>query len=121
MYLQRIDCFCFTELTSNASSGNDVFRDAALNADLPDQPTFSGDFSTNKGRREDAMKQLIASVPTESKDIAKMDRKYLENAIRDFSGAAGAVKASPDGMFSTLWSFKLFANGFSQAIGSCAA
>lgn len=93
-----------SKLTCLTFRGTDVFRDAAANEDLPDQPTFSGDFSTSKGRREDAMKQLIASVPTESKDIAKMDRKYLENAIRDFSGAAGAVKASPDGMFSALWS-----------------
>lgn len=46
------------------------------------------------------MKQLIASVPTESKDIAKMDRKYLESAIKDFTGT-GAVRPAPDGMIST--------------------
>lgn len=48
---------------TNTSSlwGNDVFKEAARNADLPDQPTFD-----KTGRRADAMKQLIASVPTEA-------------------------------------------------------
>lgn len=41
--------------------GSNIIRDAAANEHLPDQPTFQG-----TGRRLEAMKQLIAGVPTES-------------------------------------------------------
>ena len=50
----------------------------------------------HKGKREDAMKQLIASVPIEDQEIAKSDQKYLDQAIKDFTGQA-SVKPAPDG------------------------
>lgn len=63
------------------------------------------------------MKQLIASVPTESRDTAKYDQKYLDAAIRDFTGT-GSVKAAPDGnwyvrgMRTTLKHYQILGTAF---------
>jgi hypothetical protein len=75
----------------NTTRNNDVFNDAAQNRHLPNQPTY--DPTTLKAR---ALKNLIASVPEEYRPIAKADKKYLEDATRDFTGY-GAVRAADDG------------------------
>lgn len=71
--------------------GTDIFRDTAANEHLPDQPTFE-----NATRRQDAMKQLITGVPMEGRDMAKYDKKALDDAIKEFNGH-GSVKPAPDG------------------------
>lgn len=43
------------------------------------------------------MKQLIASVPMESRDMARYDQKYLDKVIKeDFTGQ-GSVKPAEGG------------------------
>lgn len=78
-------------LNSASMRGNDIFRDAAQNRDLPSQPTFDP-----TSRKDQALKGLIASVPEEFRPIAKADRKYLDDAIKNFTGFA-AVKPADDG------------------------
>ena len=78
-----------TNITSIVST--DVFADTAKVAGLANQPMFD-----KAGRRPDALKQLIASVPTESKKIAQVDKRYLDEAIKAFTGH-GTVRASTDG------------------------
>ena len=81
--------------------GSDVFRDTAATRHLPDQPGFTGDFTEKKGRREDALKQLLASVPEESKEIAASDKAYLNSCVRDFTGHASVRPANDNN-----WSVK---------------
>jgi hypothetical protein len=81
-------------LNSFSMRGNDIFEDAAHNRDLPDQPTFEA-----TTRKDKALKSLIASVPEECRPIAKVDRKYLDEAMRHFTGHA-AVKPADDGNWS---------------------
>ncbi|KAF2451686.1 hypothetical protein P171DRAFT_401395 [Karstenula rhodostoma CBS 690.94] len=69
----------------------DVFRQQA-GEDAPDQPTFS---SRNKA---DALKELIASVPTEHQKSARDDTAALLRATKDFDGR-GACKADGGGMW----------------------
>ncbi|KAJ9628043.1 hypothetical protein H2203_003265 [Taxawa tesnikishii (nom. ined.)] len=78
----------------NNMMGTDVFRDAAVNANFADQPEMQ--FST---RRPDALKSLIASVPIENRKIANTDKKYLDDAIKDFAGTH-SVKPATDGNWS---------------------
>lgn len=78
-------------LNSTSIRDNDIFENAAHNRDLPDQPTF--EFTT---RKDKALKSLIASVPEECRPIAKVDKKYLDDAMRQFTGQ-GAVKPADDG------------------------
>lgn len=81
-----------TQMTNLGSLlGNDVFGDAEATANLPAQPAFFG-----QTRRNDAMKELIASVPGESMHIGKSDKKYLDDAIKSFTGHA-SVKPNQDG------------------------
>lgn len=70
---------------------NDVFADTEATADLGPQPTFE-----NTTRRNNALKQLVASVPNEDTDIAKADMKFLEKALKDFTGV-GSVRVGSDG------------------------
>lgn len=74
--------------------GNDVFHATAATAGLATQPSF--DLTNQSKRRDNALAQLIASVPEESTNVAKADRRYLENAIKDFTGHA-SVTPAPDG------------------------
>ncbi|KAK5165240.1 uncharacterized protein LTR77_009338 [Saxophila tyrrhenica] len=69
-----------------------VFRDAVAAAELPSQPKFSG-----TRRRNEALKQLMASVPDESRGTARSDKKFLTDAIEAFNGGGHAVKATTDG------------------------
>ena len=82
-------------LNMTSMRNNDVFEDTAQNQDLPNQPTF-GPTSTKKAK---ALKDLIASVPEEYRPIAKADKKYLEDATKDFTGR-GVVNPAPDGNWS---------------------
>jgi SNF2 family DNA or RNA helicase len=67
-----------TNLASVRSTN--VFQDAEAVAHLGDQPVFS------ERRRPDALKQLIASVPQESRKIASADKKFLDEACKAFNG-----------------------------------
>ncbi|KAL5399978.1 hypothetical protein PMIN06_012687 [Paraphaeosphaeria minitans] len=75
----------------NSLMYSDVFRQQA-NEDAPEQPTFS---STKKA---DALKELIASVPTEHQKSAKDDTQALLRATKDFDGR-GSCKADGRGMW----------------------
>ncbi|KXT07965.1 hypothetical protein AC579_8596 [Pseudocercospora musae] len=70
--------------------GTNVFKDTLQNAGKPDQPTF------DKRRKDDALKQLIASVPSENRKIASADKKYLLHSTKAFTGQ-GACFPSQDG------------------------
>jgi hypothetical protein len=70
---------------------SDVFRQQASD-DAPEQPTFT---SRNK---QDALKQLIASVPTEHQKSVKDDTAALLRATKDFDGR-GSCKADGSGMW----------------------
>ncbi|KAK3684392.1 hypothetical protein LTR37_020327 [Vermiconidia calcicola] len=83
------------EMTNlNSIFGNDVFQDTAATRNLAEQPTFTQE----KGRRADALKSLIASVPSESVDVAKADKRYLDAAMKDFTGHA-SVTPAPGGLW----------------------
>lgn len=73
--------------------GNNVFEDAARMRDVPDQPIFGSDHDK---RKDKALRSLIASVPEEYRPVAKTDKKYLEDAMKDFTGR-GAVTPADDG------------------------
>ena len=85
-------------LNMSSVRNTDVFEDTAQNQDLPNQPTFGPTFepSTKKAK---ALKDLIASVPEEYRPIAKADKKYLDDATKDFTGR-GVVNPAPDGNWS---------------------
>lgn len=70
---------------------SDVFRQQAAE-DAPEQPTFSS------RRKDDALKELIASVPTEHQKSAKDDTAALLRATKDFDGR-GSCKADGNGMW----------------------
>ncbi|KAM3424545.1 hypothetical protein BST61_g6541 [Cercospora zeina] len=92
--------------------GTNVFKDTEKNANLHNQPNFSG-----TKRKADALKQLIASVPQENRKIAAADKRFLDEACKSFNGT-GAVKASPDGnwlvkgMKSTLKHYQVLGTAF---------
>lgn len=69
---------------------NDVFRDQAAE-DAAEQPTFTAT------RKDHALKELIASVPLESRDAARSDKAALLAATRDLDGR-GAAKPK-DGLW----------------------
>jgi SNF2 family DNA or RNA helicase len=85
-------------LNLSSMRNNDVFEDTAQNQDLPNQPSFAPTFEP-KTKKAKALKDLIASVPEEYRPIAKADKKYLDDATKDFTGK-GAVKPAPDGNWS---------------------
>jgi SNF2 family DNA or RNA helicase len=85
-------------LNTASMRNNDVFEDAAQNADLPNQPTFGPTFDPTT-KKAKALKDLIASVPEEYRPIAKADKKYLDDATKDFTGR-GVVNPAPDGNWS---------------------
>lgn len=80
-------------LNTTGILGNNVFEDAARMRDVPDQPIFGSDHDK---RKDKALKSLIASVPEEYRPVAKTDKKYLEDAMKDFTGR-GAVTPADDG------------------------
>ncbi|KAI7238632.1 hypothetical protein KC330_g2487 [Hortaea werneckii] len=74
--------------------GTNVFSDAAAASHLPAAAEHSGG-----GRRDAALKQLIASVPDQEggqKRDAHADKRYLNDAIRSFTGT-NAIRAAIDG------------------------
>ncbi|KAK3112221.1 hypothetical protein LTR53_011737 [Teratosphaeriaceae sp. CCFEE 6253] len=95
--------------------GTDVVRDAIATAHLAQQPASFGD--TVPGRRDKALAQLIASVPTDDKKAAGADKRFLDAAIKDFTGHA-SVKPAEDGgwlvngMRSTLKHYQVMGTAF---------
>jgi len=91
-------------------TGN-VVRDAEGNESRPAQPTFT---DTKKG---EALKQLIASLPSDVLRTAQMDKNYLLSATKDFIGR-GSVKADGTGgwivkgMVSALKHYQLLGAAF---------
>jgi len=82
------------DLLNTASMlGSNVFEDTARMRDVPDQPTFGPD---HDNRKDKALRSLIASVPEEYRPVAKTDKKFLEDAMKDFTGR-GAVTPAEDG------------------------
>lgn len=83
---------------SNVASvwGTDVIRDAQANQDAADQPTFS--IQNNKKRRDAALKQLIASVPADSAAVANNDKRFLDKALKSFTGH-GSIAPAEDGQW----------------------
>lgn len=82
------------DLLNTASMlGSNVFEDTARMRDVPDQPTFGSD---HDNRKDKALRSLIASVPEEYRPVAKTDKKFLEDAMKDFTGR-GAVTPAEDG------------------------
>ncbi|GAB7362217.1 hypothetical protein MBLNU230_g2242t1 [Neophaeotheca triangularis] len=84
--------------TDSLFDGADVFQDTAATADLAAQPTFG---ATN--RKDEAMKELMASIPTQdkdSKDVSRADQKALKDAIRAFEGTNQVVKPAEGGLWS---------------------
>jgi SNF2 family DNA or RNA helicase len=73
--------------------GSNVFNDVARMGDVPDQPVFGTD---HENRKDKALRSLIASVPEEYRPVAKTDKKFLEDAMKDFTGR-GAVTPADDG------------------------
>lgn len=90
---------------------SNVFTDQEGNQDRSDQPTF------DKGRKDQALKQLIASVPLEHQKSARADRKVLLAATKDFTGH-GSCKPDNDGkwlvrgMKTSLKSYQLLGSAF---------
>lgn len=81
------------DLLNTASMlGSNVFEDAARMRDVPNQPTFD----SNHKSKDKALRSLIASVPEEYRPVAKTDKKFLEDAMKDFTGR-GAVSPADDG------------------------
>ena len=79
----------------NSIMGTNVFDDTAATKDLPNQPRFE----KGGGRRHDALKSLISSLPAESRKVGASDKKYLDDCIKDFTGH-GVVKPHEDGNWS---------------------
>ncbi|KAF2482961.1 SNF2 family N-terminal domain-containing protein [Neohortaea acidophila] len=106
---------------SLANLGNltsaDVFRDTAATAHLAAQPTFGA--TGPLGRRDKALRELVASIPTTDKSVVRDDRKLLDRCIRSFTGSAhGAVRPGEDGnwrvkgMKTTLKHYQILGVGF---------
>lgn len=78
---------------SNADVGSlltgDLIQDAQANRGLPSLPTMT---STRRGK---ALAQLIASLPLEVQDIAKVDRRAFISASKDFRN--GTIKIAEEG------------------------
>jgi SNF2 family DNA or RNA helicase len=91
---------------------SDVFKDAAANEGGAEQPTVA------QGNRQKALKQLIASVPEESRESYKSDTSYLDNAIKDFTGGGHRVKSDGQagwkmkGMTSSLKHYQVLGAAF---------
>ena len=71
--------------------GADVFRDTNATANLDSQPTFA-----KQGRKDTAFKELVASVPLESREIVNDDIKFFDQAMKKMTGR-GSVSAADGG------------------------
>ncbi|OCK77547.1 hypothetical protein K432DRAFT_358416 [Lepidopterella palustris CBS 459.81] len=90
---------------------SNVFRDQDESENLPAQPKFDAT------RKEDALKQLIASVPLEHQKSSRTDKNVLLAATKDFTGQ-GACRADGNGrwlvrgMKSSLEHYQLLGSAF---------
>ena len=113
---------------SNVKSvfSNNILADAQANEGLEAQPAF-GDA---KGRKDQALKQLIASVtksaPTkEESQIARQDKNAIMEAIKHFSSSR-AIQPNPEkaswhikGMKSSLEHYQLLGAGWMRERETC--
>ncbi|KAI7223161.1 hypothetical protein KC333_g604 [Hortaea werneckii] len=95
--------------------GTNVFSDAAAASNLPAAAEHRGG-----GRRDAALRQLIASVPDQErgqKRDAHTDKRYLNDAIKSFTGT-NPIRAAPDGnwklkgMRTTLKHYQILGTSF---------
>ena len=100
------------EMTNlNSLFGRNVIADAQCNARLGEQET------SNATRKDQALMDLIASIPSESRRMASVDKKALDKASKCFAGH-GSMKADGDkgwklkGMKSSLYHYQLLGAAF---------
>lgn len=74
--------------------GSNVFQDTEQNSGMA-PPTFA----EGTTRRSKALSQLIADVPQESKRTAQIDKRYLDEAMKSFSGQR-SIQPAEDGNWS---------------------
>ena len=70
---------------------HDLIAAAQANRDKPDQPTFTSHV------RKDALKELIASMPTDQQKLYGADSNALNKACRSFSGVQSIKARGEDG------------------------
>ena len=91
--------------------GRDVIADAQANADKGDQPTFTDH------RKDQALKELIASLPEETRKTHRTDTTALLKATKSFNGH-GAMKSDGNGgwklkgMKTSLYHYQLLGAAF---------
>ena len=92
---------------------HDVIADAQDNEDQDDQPTFT------ETRKAEALKELLASVPEESRRLATMDKNDILEATKSFtSRGRGSVRADGNGqwklkgMVTSLYHYQLLGAAF---------
>ncbi|MCJ1386978.1 hypothetical protein MMC17_010107 [Xylographa soralifera] len=91
--------------------GRDVIADAQANADKGEQPTF------RDHRKRQALNELVASLPGETRRIHHTDKKALLKATQSFNGR-GAMKADGKGgwklkgMKTSLYHYQLLGAAF---------
>lgn len=95
--------------------GGNLFEETARNTARSTQPTFH-----NTTRKDDALKNLIASVPQDSVHISRADKKHLEQATKEFTGQGSVFPAENGhwgvkGMKTTLKHFQVLGAGFMRA------
>lgn len=61
--------------------GGDLFHDVHSNVARSSGPTFTAT------KKQDALKQLVASIPSEQQHLAKIDKDQLKDALRWFTPA----------------------------------
>ena len=100
------------EMTNlNSFFSRNVIADAQANAHFGNQET------SDATRKDQALKDLIASIPEESRRTASIDQKALLRASRCFAGK-GSMKADGDkgwklkGMTSSLYHYQLLGAAF---------
>ncbi|HEU0049188.1 MAG TPA: hypothetical protein VFQ43_16475, partial [Nitrososphaera sp.] len=86
--------------------GHNLIADAQANQDKPGAPGFTS------ARRKDALKELIASMPTDQQKIYTADKTAIDKACRSFSGdksikANGSSGWRLKGMRSSLQNYQL--------------
>ena len=99
----------YTNLASLSRS--DVVKDAQANKVKGPLPTFSSK------RKDEALKELVASIPAAERDLAISDKEHILKATKKFSGR-GAVRSDGKGgwllkgMRSSLFNHQVLGGGF---------
>lgn len=100
---------------TNLLVGQNLFRDIANNTA---RSQVGNTFKFNSARKTEALKELVASIPAEQQEIAKIDKKQLLDALSHFT-PSGSVRADPGtdgwkmtGMKSTLSHYQMLGVSF---------